>query len=171
MAIEHFFGGPAVVKATLQTPGGGGYGSEFDLGVNREAIPIIATPQLLDVPCDDFGGTEGSPADVQYMGAIVTIQLSLTKYEKTVMEQFMLGFAWTGATVGQIPPLGAFVRQNDYSFKLRLVSANIEREFYHCFVRNGGATGQGSRYASYDLQVEAHMNSSSARQLFTTTLT
>ena len=175
MAIQHFFAGPATVSVQTRTPATGAVSSSFDLGINREAIPIIVTPSMLDVPSDDFGGPDGIPADVQYMGAIANIQLSLTKFDKDHIDSFLTGFTFDDGglndtqTAGILPAFGSFARQNNYYFELTLTSTNVTRVFEQCFIRNGGATGQGTRYSSYDLQVEAHIDSSSARELFTQT--
>ena len=176
MAIEHFFAGPATVSVQTRTPGTGVLSTAFDLGINREAIPIIVTPSMLDVPSDDFGGPDGVPADVQYMGAIANIQLSLTKFDKTKVDSFLTGFTWDGGasdvqTAGLLPAFGAFARQNYYFFSMTLTSANVIRTFEQCIIRNGGATGQGTRYASYDLQVECHIDNTTARELFGGTYT
>ena len=172
MAIEHFFAGPATVSVQTRTPGTGVLSTAFDLGINREAIPIIVTPSMLDVPSDDFGGPDGVPADVQYMGAIANIQLSLTKFDKAHVDSFLTGYTWDdgGAndtqTAGVLPPFGVFARQNYYFFSMTLTSAYVVRTFEQCIVRNGGATGQGTRYSSYDLQVECHIDNTTARELF-----
>lgn len=177
MAIEHFFAGPATVSVQTRTPSTGILGTAFDLGINREAIPIIVTPSMLDVPSDDFGGPDGIPADVQYMGAIANIQLSLTKFDKAFVDSFLTGYTWDdgGAddvqTAGILPEFGAFARQNSYFFKMTLTSAYVVRTFEQCIIRNGGATGQGTRYASYDLQVECHIDTTAARELFGGTYT
>jgi hypothetical protein len=177
MAIEHFFAGPATVSVQTRTPSTGVLGTAFDLGINREAIPIIVTPSMLDVPSDDFGGPDGVPADVQYMGAIANIQLSLTKFDKAFVDSFLTGYTWDdgGAddvqTAGILPEFGAFARQNSFFFKMTLTSAYVVRTFEQCIVRNGGATGQGTRYASYDLQVECHIDTTTARELFGGTYT
>jgi len=177
MAIEHFFAGPATVSVQTRTPSTGVLGTAFDLGINREAIPIIVTPSMLDVPSDDFGGPDGVPADVQYMGAIANIQLSLTKFDKAFVDSFLTGYTWDdgGAddvqTAGILPEFGAFARQNSFFFKMTLTSAYVIRTFEQCIIRNGGATGQGTRYASYDLQVECHIDTTTARELFGGTYT
>ena len=46
MAIQHFFAGPATVSVQTRTPATGAVSSSFDLGINREAIPIIVTPSM-----------------------------------------------------------------------------------------------------------------------------
>jgi|TARA_R100000149_G_scaffold56881_1_gene25920 hypothetical protein len=175
MAIQHFFAGPATVEIKKRNPETGALDAAYTpIGINREAIPVIVTPSVLDVPTDEFGGPEGTPADVQLMGAIANIQLSLTKFEIDELDRLIDGATWNTPSddtpgagepyeyltkdAGQMPLLGSFLRQNNFHFQLRLHSDFKEMLFEYCFVRNGGAVAQGTRYSSYDLQVEAHMN-------------
>ena len=172
MAIQHFFAGPASVEIKKRNPQTGALDADYTpIGINREAIPVIITPSVLDVPSDEFGGPEGTPADVQLMGAIANIQLSLTKFEIAELDRLIDGATWNTPAddavapyefltkdAGQMPLLGAFLRQNNFHFQLRLHSDYKDMLFEFCFVRNGGAGAQGTRYSSYDLQVEAHMN-------------
>tara|TARA_R100000455_G_C6234482_1_gene95119 strand:+ start:75 stop:587 length:513 start_codon:yes stop_codon:yes gene_type:complete len=169
MAIQHFFAGPATVTITPRTPGTGALGSPINVGINREAIPIIVTPVMLDVPSDSFGGPDGVPSDVQHMGATASIQLSLTKFEKTAVDSLLDGYYFTGQSPGVLPPFGSLARLSSYYFILTLTSTSRVTEFDFCFVRNGGAYGQGTRYSSYDLQIEAHINEAN-RTLYEFTL-
>ena len=175
MDIQHFIAGPATFSVQTRTPATGAVSSSFDLGINREAIPIIVTPSMLDVPSDDFGGPDGIPAAVQYMGAIANIQLSLTKFDRDHIDSFLTGFTFDDGgsndtqTAGILPAFGSFARQNNFFFVMTLTSANVTRMFEQCIVRNGGATGQGTRYSSFDLQVEAHIDNTTARELFSGT--
>lgn len=175
MPLQHFFAGPAVVQIKKRNPETGVLDADYTtIGVNREAIPVIITPSVLDVPSDDFGGPEGVPADVQMLGAIANIQLSLTKFEIAEVDRLIDGTTWNTPAddvpaagepyeyltkdAGQMPLLGSFVRQNNFFFHMVLHSDYKEMYFDQCFVRNGGAVAQGTRYSSYDLQIEAHMN-------------
>jgi hypothetical protein len=187
MAIQHFFAGPATVKIKKRNPETGALDQDFtNIGINREAIPLIITPSVLDVPSDDWGGPEGVPADVQMIGAIANIQLSLTKFEILELDKMIDGTTWTTAADdapaagepyeylikdrGQMPLLGSFIRQNNFMFQLKLESDYKEILFEYCFVRNGGAVAQGTRYSSYDLQVEAHMNHTTSSLITRNTL-
>ena len=187
MPIQHFFAGPATVKIKKRNPESGALDADFtDIGINREAIPLIITPSVLDVPSDDWGGPEGVPADVQMLGAIANIQLSLTKFDIGQLDRMIDGTTWTTSAddapsagepyeylvkdAGQMPLLGSFIRQNNFMFQLKLESDYKEILFEYCFVRNGGAVAQGTRYSSYDLQVEAHMNHTTSSLITRNTL-
>jgi len=139
MPIQHFFAGPATVKIKKRNPETGALDADFtDIGINREAIPLIITPSVLDVPSDDWGGPEGVPADVQMLGAIANIQLSLTKFDIGQLDRMIDGTTWTTVTddtpgagepyeylvkdAGQMPLLGSFIRQNNFMFQLKLES-------------------------------------------------
>lgn len=167
MAVQHFFAGPATVQVKYRDQTTGNLDAAYTtVGINREAIPIIITPRFLDVPTDAWAGTDGYPADTQFMGAIANIQLSLTKYEIAQVDKLIEGVANSAKAVSVFPEFGSFARQNNLMFALYLESAYATRLFNWCFVRNGGSVGQGTRYTSYDLQVEAWIDDPSTRDLF-----
>lgn len=176
MAIQHYYAGPATVKVATRTPGNDQLGAYADLGINRESIPMVIQPKFLDIPSDDWGGTDGAPADAQFMGAIATIQLSLTKFEKAIADRLLEGLLYATNTAGVSVPFGSLVRQQSHMFAMKLdsqLTAGKADEklvtFEYCFIRGGGAVGHGTRYSSFDLTVEAWMNSSTARTLYAVT--
>lgn len=175
MAIQHYYAGPATVKVATRTPGNETLTAYGSLGINRESIPIVIQPKFLDVPSDDWAGADGAPADAQFMGGIAIIQLSLTKFERADCDRLLDGYLFTGSVAGSFIPFGSFMRQESRMFSLQLDSTGTTKAderlmtFTHCFVRGGGAVGQGTRYSSYDMTIEAWMNSSTARLLYTLT--
>ena len=173
MAIQHYYAGPAVVEVALRTPGSDSLGAYTQLGVNRESIPMVIQPKFLDVPSDDWAGTDGAPADSQFMGAVATIQLSLTKVEVALADRLIDGLMYSTNTAGSFPAFGSFIRLGGFMFGLRLNSqqtvAKSDEKMVtlpYCFVRGGGAVGQGTRYSSYDLTIEAWLNNNLNRQLY-----
>ena len=86
------------------------------------------------------------------------------------MDDAVAPYEFLTKDAGQMPLLGSFLRQNNFHFQLRLHSDFKEMLFEFCFVRNGGAVAQGTRYSSYDLQVEAHMNFTTSSNIARNTL-
>lgn len=175
MAIQHYYAGPAVVEVALRTPGSDTLGNYTQLGVNRESIPVVIQPKFLDVPSDDWAGADGAPSDAQFMGAIATIQLSLTKVELALADRLIDGLMYATNTAGAYPAFGSFIRLGGFMFGLKLNSQQTAKAdekaitLPYCFVRGGGAVGQGTRYSSYDLTIEAWLNNNLNRQLYSVT--
>lgn len=175
MAIQHYYPGPAVVEVALRTPGSDTLGAYTSVGVNREAIPIVIQPKFLDVPSDDWAGGDGAPSDAQFMGAIATVQLSMTKFERALADRLLDGLMYSTNTAGAFPAFGSFIRLGGFMFGLRLNSQQTTKadekmiELPYCFARSGGAVGQGTRYSSYDLTIECWLNNNLNRQLYQVT--
>ena len=179
MALIHYAAGPCIVKWTPRN-GAGVLGSQVTLGINREAIQFTVTPQFADVESDDWGGPEGVPADTQFMGATANISLSLSKIDANtgipdpMVEKLLDGVAWGDPShtqaglddVGAHMIFGEFLRQDGYTGVLELdatgnaagpdgVNNNMKIVFPHCYARSGGAQNVGTRYMTYDIELEA----------------
>jgi len=72
--------GPALVSiAQPLTP------TEFSaLGWTRNGVNTTDESFFVNVPGDQYGGDEGPPIDVQYMGSLVRLRLELTKWDDIV---------------------------------------------------------------------------------------
>lgn len=179
-SLSHYAAGPCIVKWTPRDGSTGALGTTVVLGVNREAIPITITPNFLDVESDDWGGPDGVAADAQFMGATASISLSLTKILREgttgvpdpLVEKMLDGLpfatpahsdnsVYNGEDVGQHMIFGEFIRQGNYMGVLTLDSSgnaradNMSWVFNYAFVRGGGTQNAGTRYMSYDMEVEA----------------
>lgn len=173
---QHYFAGPVKVEWAPRDPSDGSLEPAVELGINREAIPMIITPKFLDVPSDDWGGPDGVPSDAQFMGATAQIQLSLTKTVVANADAMLDGLAYLGKTAGTFTePIGAFIRT--YWMGQLILNGNVispatgrkSVTFPRCFVRGGGVVGHGTRYASYDFQIEAWLDGYQTRQLYAIT--
>ena len=162
--VKHHFAGPATVALAANTAGT--VGSFTDLGINRDAIPINIEVKFLDVPADDYGGEAGTPADVQILGGIATIDLELTKFELATIEKYLLGHLVT--TAGTFEELGTFLRQQSKGFALKLTSTRAVRQFDFGAFIGGQPSGvsQGVRYSSYRLSYRALLDAASTRKLY-----
>lgn len=181
MALIHYAAGPAIVYWTPRDGAGTLLtGSRTILGINREAIQFSVTPRFADVESDDWGGPEGVPADSQFMGATASISLSLTKIESPdgaptpMLEKMLDGVAWGAPShaqaglddVGSHMIFGEFMRQDGYLGQLEIDSTanasgpdglanNMKITFPNCYARSGGSQNVGTRYMSYDIELEA----------------
>lgn len=157
MAQQFFMSGPATVTFDGQV-----------LGLNRGEIPISIQPRFIDVPTDEFGGSEGVPADAQFMGAIATVQLQLTKYDPTIMQKVLrlVPFASSSYEYGEFPAIGTFVKQQGMARALKLTSINETRLFDVAFIRNPFECNMSARYRVYMVSFECWMDAAATRELF-----
>jgi len=114
------------------------------------------------------------------MGATANISLSLTKITTTagipdpMIEKLLDGVAWGAPShtqaglddVGSHMLFGEFMRQDGYMGALELdstgnapgpdgINNNMKIVFPYAFARSGGAQNVGTRYMSYDIELEA----------------
>ena len=127
------------------------------MGVNRESIPVVIEPKYLDVETDEYGGTDGVPADSQMMFATAKINLNLTKYDKAAIEDQWLSLddVASQAVVGQLVEPGTFVRQEGIAKALRIVGTNWTTTFEVAFLRGGFELNAGTKYRTYVMNFEA----------------
>ncbi|MDE2104187.1 MAG: hypothetical protein KGL39_43525 [Patescibacteria group bacterium] len=81
MAITPITDGPTKVQV------GTGAGNALqDLGYTRNGVNGVSNGFFLPIPCDDNGGDEGPPADIQYLGETWQLEMEFTKFDVVVMD-------------------------------------------------------------------------------------
>lgn len=152
--FQHAMSGPAVVYWDVD-----GAGNAEAIGINRGEIPYTVQQRFIDVPTDQFGGPEGVPADAQFLGAIVTVQLELTRYDLAVLERLLrlVPLQNSGLGYGSFPPIGTFVRQQGMARRLLFVTPSETRALAVSFVRNPMQLNISSRYRTYSIAFESWM--------------
>lgn len=166
----HFTSGPVVVTWNA-----------IQLGFSEDGARISVIPRYSEIPSDDFGGREGYPTDAQFMGAIASIQLPLTKYVKSVCDA-LSRFNAAGVVAspvagnhGLLPPIGTFVRQDSLAASLLLDGVNEDITFATAFLRQNFEINSGTKWRTYMVGFECWMNQtdyqtlsqSQTRRLFT----
>jgi hypothetical protein len=78
--------------------GTGAQGGAETLGYTRDGVTLIDEVLTLDVPGDAYGGPDGPPIDIQYLGEICRVRMELTKYDIAVAAK--LEAKLSGGTAG-----------------------------------------------------------------------
>jgi hypothetical protein len=69
------------------------------IGYCQDGVRIDYQPFKIPVPCDDMGGSEGPPTDVQLLGEIAHIQMEFTRWNLSIAKKVMARLK--GQTYGQ----------------------------------------------------------------------
>lgn len=157
MPIQHSVAGPVVVTFNA-----------IQLGYSRDGASIRIEPRWIDVPSDDFGGASGAPSDAQFVGAIASVSVDLTKYEAADVRR-LTSFAGTSGSAGVFPSFGTLMRQDLITESLLLDGVNEDWVFATAFVRAAIEVNKGTRFSTFNLGFECWINSAQSRQLFTIT--
>lgn len=136
-----------------------------ELGITRNGVTVSYENFYYDVPGDEFGGDDGPPIDVQWLGAIARIRCEFTKYNRTYMDAvlgIMQGSTFGGMTVqsqlstSKYPGELVFTRTNQTRVLLNN-SIGDRRNFPKCFIRAPHEQNYATKYASPIVEFEAHV--------------
>jgi hypothetical protein len=121
--IPHVAEGPFLVR--VYDPEVGGTNLTRDLCYNVGNISIQQNDREIEVPSDLYGGAEGTPADIQYLGAVIGVQIESRHYNRDncmVLQNKKPGSNFNDE--GLPIPFGQFFRANKHEFVLLLISVN-----------------------------------------------
>lgn len=156
MTILHVVEGPVLVTWGLS-----------QLGYSRDGVQIRVEPKWIDIPCDEWGGASGAPADAQLVGAVGHVQCDLTKYDQALC-QALTSFVLAG-TVGVLPVFGTLMRQGTKTAALTLTGTANTLGFSTTFVRQAIEVNRGTRFSTFVCAFECWLNAADTRTLFTDT--
>ena len=60
--------------------------SQYELGLTSDDIRITPRGFYRDIHADDFGGEQGPPTEVMWLGADINVRMNLYHYEKDVLD-------------------------------------------------------------------------------------
>jgi len=135
------------------------------LGYADDRIMIDERPFYEDIRNDGFGGAAGMPSDVQYLGSIAVVTMNLNRFNHSNITA--LGdLDATNANIGndtipydgEMPEIGAFVRQDILWGSLALQNRTETRTFPKAFLRQGRRFNVGVRHQIYTLVFECHVD-------------
>lgn len=124
------------------------------LGRTRNYVEITKEAFFLDVPGDRFGGDDGPPIEVQYLGEIARVRMELTEYDDTVADKIRARLRAGTAGVPGTP--GGFMFAADLGLRLTIKNANDPRNFNRAFPRMPIEIGRGTKYSTLILEFECH---------------
>jgi len=121
MALAIQLGGLATIKVC--TTGG----ALATLGYTINGAEITEVVMTEEVHGDENGGDGGPPIDIQYLGEVHTVRLTLTKYDETVLNTIRAGIA--GGTAGTPGTSGSLYFQGSVYWRLLIHSVNTPRNY------------------------------------------
>jgi len=84
---------------------GGPLASVTELGLAEGPIGISMTFHHADIKVDAWGGTEGPPPEVQFMGAEATVNMDLVHVDRNVLD-YCIAAAMGRTVIGTLPSAG-----------------------------------------------------------------
>lgn len=136
-----------------------------ELGITRNGVTVSYEHFYYDVPSDEFGGDDGPPADVQWLGSVARIRCEFTKYNRSILDA-VLGLV-QGSTFGDMNVQSS--AESKYPGELMFTPMNYtrvllynqlgdRRNFPRCFIRAPHEQNYATKYASPIVEFEAHVH-------------
>jgi len=129
-------------------------GWEF-LGYTQEGARLTDQAFWIDVHGDQYGGTEGPPIEIQFLGKITAVRLELTKYDSAVLEEIKIRLQDATGVSGNV---GNLMFAGSNCIPLRIVYANggIDNCPYTVF-REPIEVNKGTKYSTAMLEGTAYL--------------
>lgn len=132
-------------------------GTLLNLGEAYDMVDTEDRAFFHDVHSDRNGGPQGSPVEVQYLGAMIVINFTLSMFNQTTVELLhQRGVNVTPGTIAQ-NEIGQFMLQ-DKSVRLLLDTNNPldVRNYPCCLVRDPIRVGSGTKFSQYVFSFTAY---------------
>lgn len=133
------------------------------LGYTRNGCEIEAVPHMIPVPGDEHGGDDGPPIDYQHLPTLYRIHLSLTKFEKSILEAIEASI--TGGTAGTFATndIGVTYIGGSKIYRVTIVTTTSSwvRNFPLCIPTAPPAYNLGTRFMEATVEFMALRNQSS----------
>jgi hypothetical protein len=88
------------------------------LGYSRNGIDITHEGFFLDVPGDYYGGDDGPPIEIQYLGEISRVRMELTKWDMAVLAAVRARIRGNASVPGTLNTAGRLMFAGDEFFGL-----------------------------------------------------
>lgn len=154
MALAIQLGGLATIKVC--TTGG----SLATLGYTINGAEITEDIMTEMVHGDENGGESGPPIDIQYMGEVHTIRLTLTKYDETVLNTIRAGLA--GGTAGTPGTSGSLYFQGTAYWRLLIHSVNTPRNYLCAVFTEAKEVNLGTKHSKAIVTAKCYRASAGA---------
>lgn len=132
------------------------------LGYSEDRVQIDETPFFHEVKSDGFGGSEGPPCDVQYLGSLVYVRCALNRFNegriRSIAPIDRYGGSTGNLTAGTMPPAGWYMRQDGGMEELVLSSKEYLVTFSKAVLRQGRKWTMGTRHQAFILMFECHID-------------
>ena len=150
-------------------------GTWYPLGFTRNGVDQTDEAFWLDVPGDEYGGDDGPPLDVQFLGAVVRLRCELTKWNVDNVNIIRARLNTPGALIGHgyinCSAIGELALQGDgedsYSFPLVIEPACLNSGqvygayiFYRAIPRMPIEINHATKFSTVVCEFECHRVSS-----------
>jgi hypothetical protein len=129
--------GLATIK--IASPAGG---TLEELGLTINGVEITEQIFTEEVKGDENGGDAGPPIDVQYLGEMHVIRITMTKYDETVLNKIRAGLA--GGTAGTVGTSGTLYMQGTSAFRLLIHTPNRPRNYINVIFQEPKEVNKGT---------------------------
>jgi hypothetical protein len=129
-----------------------------DLGFSLSGVEITEKIHFHEVHGDENGGDHGPPIDVQYMGEVHTIRMTLTKWDEDSMAQIRAGMA--GGTQGVPGAAGSLYFAGNKAWRLVLNCPNGPRNYPRVIFQEPKHLNKGTKHSQALIVATAHKNGS-----------
>ncbi len=127
-------------------------GTLEELGYTTDGSSVTEQIFTKEVHSDEYGGEEGPPADIQYLGEMHIIRLRLSRYDESIANKIRASTA--GGTAGTPATRGTLYKQDAKTWRLLIKTANRPRNYLCAIFREPREFNKGTKYS--ELQVTAH---------------
>lgn len=100
------------------------------LGITEQGVSISTQLLTHRVSSDDFGGTEGPPAEIINLGATASVQGTLVKWNNAAFDTFLSGIS--GGTPGVLPFPARGIFSDSLYFAVWVVGSTAAYYFPKC---------------------------------------
>lgn len=132
----------------IASPAAGGL---EELGYTSDGCMITEQLFTTEVHSDEYGGNEGPPADIQFLGEIHIVRLNLSRYDEAVANKIRSSVA--GGTAGTPAARGLLYKQDSKFWRLLINTAVRPRNYLCAIFRTPKEFNKGTKYSQ--LQIEA----------------
>ncbi len=107
------------------------------------------------VPGDRYGGPQGPPIDIQYLGSICVVRMELSRWDTAVWDLLKKRQVVTTAGTIALTDVGKVMLAN-YGFRLLLSTTTRPLNFPAVILRDSAQFAMGTKFTSLALSFECH---------------
>lgn len=133
-------------------------GALATVGYSINGVEITEQIFTEEVKGDENGGDAGPPIDVQYLGEMHTIRITMTKYDESELNKIRAGLA--GGTAGTPGTSGTLYGQGGVSWRLLIHSVNRPRNYTNVIFSEPKEINKGTIHSKATIIARAYKDGS-----------
>lgn len=128
-----------------------------NIGYTRNGVDITKEGFFLDVAGDEFGGDDGPPIDVQYLGELVRVRCELTKFDPDNAKRIYRRKDTNALGEFTNVPGSTLMNQDAQAAELVLNSNGVDHyTFKNAFPRAPIEINKGTKFSTLVCEFECH---------------